>query len=87
MHPTPGGRFFPQRVQEFSFLWQSVHFTGAALPWLFSVLWQVIHSPAVAVGLWNAACRPVVTGGVGGLVWQSVQASCDDFRGLAGFEA
>jgi hypothetical protein len=68
------------------FLWQSTHFTGAALPWLFSVLWQVMHSPAVAVGLWNAAWRPVVIGGVGGLVWQSVQTWAGDFMGFAGIE-
>ena len=46
-----------------------------------------MHSPAEAVGLWKAACKLVVTGGVGGLVWQSVQASCGTFNGLAEFEA
>src|SRR5580693_3733581 len=46
-----------------------------------------MHRPAVAVGLWKAAWVPVVTGGVGGLVWQSVQDSCGDFRGFSGFDA
>src|ERR1035438_7519011 len=46
-----------------------------------------MHNPAVAVGLWNAAWRLTVTGGVGGLVWQSVQACCGNVRGFAEFEA
>ena len=46
-----------------------------------------MQSPAVAVGLWKAACNLVVTGGVAGLVWQSVQASCGDFGGFCGLDA
>ena len=71
---------------EASFLWQSAHFTGAALPSAFWVLWQVMQSPAVAPGLWKAAGTPIFTGGVGGLVWQSVQACCGDLSGFSGLE-
>jgi hypothetical protein len=70
-----------------AFLWQSAHFTGAALPLLFSVLWQSMHSPAVAAGLWKAACKFLVTGGVAGLVWQSVHACCGDLSDFSGFDA
>lgn len=45
-----------------------------------------MQSPELALGLWKAAGSPMVTGDVGGLVWQSVQASCGDFSGFCGFE-
>ena len=60
-------RVFQKLFYASAFLWQSAHFTGAAFPRAFSVLWQVMHRPAVAAELWNAAGSPVFTGGVGRL--------------------
>jgi hypothetical protein len=46
-----------------------------------------MQSPAVALALWKANCVLIFTGGVGGVVWQSVQASPRDLSGLSGLEA
>ena len=49
---------------------------GAFLPLASSALWQSMQMPAVAVGLWNAACSLVFIGGLTMVAWQSVQACC-----------
>jgi hypothetical protein len=71
-------------AQPFSFLWQSKHFTGALLPLAASVLWQSMQIPAVAVGLWNAACSLVFIGGTAVLVWHAPHACCGAVAGFSG---
>jgi len=64
-----------------------MHFVGAFLPLAFSALWQSMQIPAVAAGLWNAACALVFIGAVAVVVWQSWQASCADFAAFSVFAA
>jgi hypothetical protein len=45
-------------------LMASVHFVGAFLSLALSALWQSMQMPAVAAGLWNAACALVFIGAV-----------------------
>ena len=57
------------------------------LPLPFFCLMAIDAESGSCAGIaWKAACNLVVTGGVAGLVWQSVQASCGAFSGFCGFD-
>jgi len=49
------GHAFSVRAYLFSFLWHSMQFSGGFFALALSALWQSMHVPDCAVGLWNAA--------------------------------
>src|SRR5512142_1586417 len=64
-----------------------MHLVGAFLPAATSFLWQSMHTPDCAAGLWNAACSFVFIGAVAVLVWQSEHFCCGAVAAFSAFAA